>query len=162
MTDYGSGQETTLQSGHLSRLWSVFGLRGSPLLPRARTAGCSVILENRYAKGGLPQLSASMTKPATAGVQQNNVNAAPDPCGERATSYGLSDRLHDYFDLGKVLGQGGNGLFFQSARMALVAERASPLDTVAQEMPLLLSQQNRESLVSDCDGMSGYTIRLYN
>ena len=108
MTDFGSGQETTLQSSHLSRLWSFLSLRGCPALPRARVAGSTVFHENHHVKGGLPRVSASMTKTASAGVQRDNVNAAADSCDERATSYGLSDRLHDYFDLGKVLGQGGN------------------------------------------------------
>ena len=108
MTEFGSGQETTLQSSHLSRLWSFLSLRGGPALPRARVAGCPVSHESHFAKGGLPQVSASMTKTASAGVQRDNVNAAEDSCGEPATSYGLSNRLHEYFDLGRVLGQGGN------------------------------------------------------
>ena len=108
MIEYGSGQETTLQSSHLSRLWSFLSLRGSSPLPRARLAGCTVIHNSQHAKGGLPRVSASMTKTASAGVQQDNVNDAADPCGQEATSYGLSDKLHECFDLGKVLGQGGN------------------------------------------------------
>ena len=108
MTDFGSGQETTLQSSHLSRLWSFLSLRGLPALPRARVAGSTKSYESNRAKGGLPRVSASMTKTASAGVQRNNVNAAADSCDERATLYGLSDNLHEYFDLGKVLGQGGN------------------------------------------------------
>ena len=108
MTDFGSGQETTLQSSHLSRLWSFLSLRGSPALPRARVTGYTVSHETYHAKGGIPRVTASMTKTASAGVQPDNVNAAADSCDKRATSYGLSDRLHEYFDLGKVLGQGGN------------------------------------------------------
>ena len=111
MTVLATGQETTVLSGHLSKLWS-FILRGRRALPRASVTaspGRKSFEEHDPANPVCHRLSAGRGE-ALLEDHRGNVSEADARQGALSTSYGLSESLNDHFDLGRTLGQGGNAI----------------------------------------------------
>ena len=110
MTVIASSQETSVQASHLSKLWSF--LRGRPALSRASVSaspGHRSLEGQDFGKTVTLRLSAVRDE-ALLEDHRENVREADARQGAVSTSYGLTETLNEHFDLGRVLGQGGNAI----------------------------------------------------
>ena len=110
MTVIASSQETSVQASHLSKLWSF--LRGRPALSRASVSaspGRRSLEGYELGKTVTHRLSAVRDE-ALLEDRRENVREADARQGAVSTSYGLNETLDEHFDLGRVLGQGGNAI----------------------------------------------------
>ena len=109
MTVLVQGHDTRLHSSPLSKVWSILGLRGTLALSRAAGPAHKTIAGHEHAKSVIPRATASPMEAALSDGRSDNVSEAAR-LGKVSTSYGLSESLNEHFDLGKVLGQGGNAI----------------------------------------------------
>ena len=110
MTVIASSQETSVQASHLSKLWSF--LRGRPALSRASVSaspGRRSLEGYELGKTVTHRLSAVRDE-ALLEDRRENVREADARQGAVTTSDGLNETLDEHFDLGRVLGQGGNAI----------------------------------------------------
>lgn len=99
-----------MQASHLSKLWSF--LRGRPALSRAPVSvspGRRSLEKYESSKLVNHRLSAVRDE-ALLEDQRGNVREADARQGAVSTSYGLPEDFNEHFDLGRVLGQGGNAI----------------------------------------------------
>ena len=129
-----------MQASHLSKLWSF--LRGRPALSRASVSaspGRRSLEGYEPAKLVTHRLSAGKDE-ALLEDQRGNVREADAHQGAVSASYGLPENFNDHFDLGRVLGQGGNAIVVRAVSRHSGKEYACKCIRKARPLLYLFSQ----------------------